>query len=64
MGAGQSMVGVDAVGGNAELFEGGFLGGEVLLIGGAAGVADQGCRHGEKCNAYGPLTDRVIVPAM
>jgi len=36
------VVGVDAVGGDAELFEGGFLGGEVLLVGGTAGVADQG----------------------
>jgi len=44
--AGQAVVGVDPVGGNAELFEGGPLGGEVLLVGRAAGVADQGRRHG------------------
>src|SRR4051812_6662232 len=30
-------------------FKSGPLGGEVLLISGAAGVADQGCGHGHKC---------------
>jgi len=44
--AGQPVIDVDPLGGDTELFEGGLLGGEVLRVGGAAGVADQGHRHG------------------
>ena len=33
VGAGQPVIGVNPVGGDAELFKGGFLGGEVLLVG-------------------------------
>jgi hypothetical protein len=47
--AGEPTVRVDALGRNPELFKGGPLGGEVLLVGGAAGVADQGRGHGDKC---------------
>src|SRR3954453_14636868 len=38
-----------ALGRDPKLFKSGPLGGEVLLISGAAGVADQGCGHGDKC---------------
>src|SRR6476620_11148464 len=47
--AGEPAIHVDALGRDAELFKSGPLGGEVLLISGAAGVADQGCGHGDKC---------------
>ncbi len=62
--AGQPVIGVDALSGDAELFEGGLLGGQVLLVGRAAGVADQGGRHGQMCNGKPPPNDRVAVPAM
>jgi hypothetical protein len=45
VGAGQSLVQVDPVGGDAESGEGLALGGEVLGVGGAAGVADQRGGH-------------------
>src|SRR3954454_19617009 len=47
--AGEPTVRVNALGRDPELFKGGLLGGEVLLVGGAAGVADQGRGHGDKC---------------
>ncbi len=55
---------VDALSGDAELFEGGLLGGQVLLVGGAADVADQGGRLGQMCNGKPSLNDKVIVPSM
>ena len=45
VGAGQSLVQVDPVGGDAESGEGLALGDEVLGVGGAAGVADQRGGH-------------------
>ena len=59
--AGQPVIGVDPVGSNTELSKRGFLGGEVLFVGGAAGVADEGGRHGQMCNVKPPLNDRVVV---
>ena len=47
--AGEPTVRVNALGRDPELFKGGPLGGEVLLVGGAAGVADQGCSYGDTC---------------
>src|SRR4051812_34022720 len=47
--AGEPAIHVDALGRDPKLFKSGPLGGEVLLISGAAGVADQGCGHGGKC---------------
>ena len=49
--AGESVVGVDAIWGDAEFQEGLALGGQILLVGGTAGVSDEcsrdeGCRHG------------------
>jgi len=43
--AGQPVIGVDPVSGDAELSKRGLLGSEVLLVGRAAGVADQGHCH-------------------
>ena len=45
-GAGESVIGVDAILGDAELQEGLALGVQILAVGGAAGVSDEGCRHG------------------
>ena len=45
IGPSHAVVGVDALRGNAELFERRLLSGEVLLVGRAAGVAD-GDGHG------------------
>ena len=45
-GAGEAVVGVDAVLGDAEIQERLALGGQVLAVGGAAGVSDEGCGHG------------------
>jgi hypothetical protein len=41
VGAGEAVVDVDALGGHAQRFEAGPLGGEVLFVGGDARVADQ-----------------------
>ena len=40
VGPGHAVIGIDALRGNAELFEGRLLGGKVLPVGGAAGIAD------------------------
>ena len=40
------MIGVDAILGDAKLQEGLALGGQILPVGGTAGVSDEGCRHG------------------
>ena len=45
--AGEAVIGVDAVLGDAELPERLALGGRVLAVGGAAGISDEGCGHGE-----------------
>lgn len=58
------MVRVDVVSGDAELLEGGPLGGNVLLVGRAAGIADQGGHHNQLCNAYGSLSDNLLVLAI
>jgi len=62
--AGQPVIGVDALSGDAELFEDGLLSGKILLVSGTAGVADQGDRHGQMCNGKPPLNDRIVVPSM
>ena len=49
VGAGEPAIHVVALGRDPKLFKSGPLGGEVLLISGAAGVADQGCGHGDTC---------------
>ena len=51
------MVGVDAVLGDAKIQECLTLGGQVLLVGGAASVSDERCRHERKCTDRGPLAD-------
>ena len=50
-GAGQSVVEIDPVGVYAELGQALALGGEVLLVGGAARVADQRPNQDRQCNA-------------
>ena len=45
--AGQTAIGIDAVLTDAELEQRIFLNGEVLAIGGAAGIADERVRHAE-----------------
>src|SRR5690606_27390272 len=45
VGAGEAVVGVDAFGRHPEVEERLLLGGEVLLVGGAGGVADEGGRQ-------------------
>lgn len=52
--AGQTVIGVDPLRDDAEFFEGGLLRGEVLFVGGAAGVADQGRRHDRICTLAPP----------
>ena len=49
VGAGEPAIHVVALGRDPKLFKSGPLGGEVLLISGAVGVADQGCGRGDKC---------------
>ena len=51
------MIGVDAILGDAELQEGLLLGGQILAVGGAAGVSDEGC--GESLRSWDECTDRV-----
>ena len=48
VGAGEAMIEVDPLLGDAELAEPFALGGEFLLVGAAAGVADQGVVHGRQ----------------
>jgi hypothetical protein len=57
------MIGIDALWADAKLFERSLLGGEVLLIGGAAGVADRDHRHGGECTIKGSSIERIIVPS-
>ena len=52
-GAGEAVIGVDGFLGDAKLQDRLSLGGQILPVGGTAGVSDEGCRHGGKC------TDRV-----
>ncbi len=59
---GEALVGVDAIGRHPELDQRVALGGEVLLVGRAAGIADQHMRHERDCNVQGPLTAIFIVP--
>ena len=54
-GAGEAVVGVDAVLGDTQLQECLALGGQVLLVGGAASVSDERCRHERKCTDRVPL---------
>ena len=44
--AGETVIGVDAILGDTELQEGLPLGGQILPVGGTAGVSDERCRHG------------------
>lgn len=50
MGSGQTVVEVDPLGGHTELAQPVALGGEVLLVGRAAGVADKNPGHVRDCN--------------
>ncbi len=59
---GEALIGVDAIGRHSELDQRLTLGGEVLLVGRTAGVADQHMRHERDCNVQGPLTAIFIVP--
>ena len=54
-GAGEAVIGMDAILGDAELQERLALGGQVLPVGGTARVSDEGCRHGGKCTNRVPL---------
>ena len=54
VGAGQTVIGVDAIGGHTQLRQRSLLGGEVLLVGRAAGVADQGHHHGRGVTLMAP----------
>ena len=47
---------------DAESMSHAALGIEVLLVGRAAGIADQHMRHERDCNVQGPLTAIFIVP--
>ena len=62
-GAGESVVGVDAIWGDAEFQEGLSLGGQILPVGGAARVSDEGCGH-EGCDHWGKCTNRVPHPQL
>ena len=44
--AGEALVGVDAVFGDAKLQEGRALRAQVLAVGGTASISDEGCGHG------------------
>ena len=54
IGPAQSMVGLDALRRDAERLQRGALGREVLLVGRAAGVADQKRRHSHECAFEAP----------
>ena len=56
------MIGIDALRRDAELFERRLLGGEVLLVGRAPGVADCDRRHGEVYDKGSPI-EIIIVPS-
>jgi hypothetical protein len=58
---GEALVGVDALGGHPKLEQCLTLGGEVLLVGRAAGVADHHIRHELDCNAQGSFIAIFIV---
>ena len=58
VGAGQAVVDVDPVGADAERGEGFALRGQVLLVGGHAGVADQQRRHEASPHARAGATTR------
>jgi hypothetical protein len=45
-GAGEAVIGVDAILGDAQLQERLALGGQILPVGGTARVSDERCRHG------------------
>ena len=62
-GAGEAVIGVDTIFGDAELQEGLSLGGQVLAVGGAAGVTDAGCGHGGSVRIGSPCAI-VTVPFM
>ena len=57
-GAGETVIGVDAILGDAQLQERLALGRRILPVGGTARVSDERCRHGRKC------TDRVPLPQL
>jgi hypothetical protein len=48
-GAGEPVVKIDSIRGDAKAEQELALGGEVLFVGGAAGVADQGRGHAREC---------------
>ncbi len=64
VGPGEALVGIDAIGPDAELDQRLLLSGEILLVSGAAGVTDQRVRHGRLCNVKGSLNAKDIVPSM
>ena len=57
-GAGEAVIGVDAILGDTQLQERLALGRRILPVGGTARVSDERCRHGGKC------TDRVPLPQL
>ena len=57
-GAGEAVIGVDAILGDAQRQERLALGRRILPVGGTAGVSDERCRHRGKC------TDRVPLPQL
>ena len=52
--SGESVVGIYALRTDAEFFERGLLGGEVLLVSAATGAADGDRHHGDKCTTKIP----------
>ena len=54
-GAGEAVIGVDAILGDAERQALLALGRRILLVGGTARVSDERCRHGGKCTNRVPL---------
>ncbi len=60
VGAGEAVVDVDALGLHAERLEPVALGGEILLVGGDAGVADVQAGHRGGSMPYSPRSSRQI----
>ena len=52
-GAGEAVIGVDAILGDAQLQERLALGGRILPVGGTARVSDERCRHADMGEVYG-----------
>ena len=59
--AGEAVIGVDEIPGDASLLGRLALGVWVLPIGGTARVSDERCRHGGVCGQFGPLAGQLPV---